>query len=388
MKSNNKIKDRKEFSQKIHIFVFLFLIFSITIVGLLVPVKAFSENENRYLATKPEFTWDSLIAGKYTAHYEDYIIDQFVLRDKWISLKTLSERLLLKQDINSVYFGKDGYLIEKHPVDKVDTEVEERNYNRLIEFVNKYKDVLGEDKVKVMLVPTASSILKDKLPMFATGYNQDAFINRVISELSKGDVVDVRDTLNKHNNEYIYYKTDHHWTSLGAYYAYAQWAMEIGGKSLSMEDFNKILASDKFYGTLHSKVNVDIEADSIYLYEIKKDMDYSLRFDGVKESNTLYDLSYLETKDKYSVFLSGNHGLVEINTNNKNGKKLLVIKDSFAHSFVPFAVNHYETTHMVDLRYFNMGIKDYIEKNEITDVLVLYNVMNYVTDKNTNKLLK
>jgi hypothetical protein len=381
-------KDRKELGQSIQIFVFLILVFGITLLGLFVPVKAFSENENRYLATKPQFNWKSLISGKYTTQYEDYITDQFIYRDKWISLKTLSERALLKQDINSVYFGKDGYLVEKHPMKKVEPEVEDRNYQRLIEFVKQYKGVLGEDNVKVMLVPTASSILKDKLPKFATGYSQDAFIDKVKGELTKENVIDVRELLLSHNKEYIYYKTDHHWTSLGAYYAYTQWAKETGEEYIPMEEFNQVLASDKFYGTLHSKVNVDMEADSIYLYEIMKDMDYSVRYDGEKESNTLYELSYLDTKDKYSVFLSGNHGLVEINTNNKNGKKLLVIKDSFAHSFVPFAVNHYESTHMIDLRYFNMGIKDYIEQNEITDVLVLYNVMNYVTDKNTSKLLK
>lgn len=381
-------KSRNELGKSILIFVFLFLIFGLTIIGLFVPAKAFSENENRYLATKPKFTWKSLVAGKYTTQYEEYITDQFVFRDRWISLKTLSERALLKQDINSVYFGKDGYLIEKHPTEKVDLEVEDRNYKRLIEFVNQYKEVLGKGKVKVMLIPTASSILKDKLPKFATGYNQDAFIDKVKGELANEDVIDIRELLLRHSNEYIYYKTDHHWTSLGAYYAYTQWAKEIGEDYIPMEEFNKVLGSDKFYGTLHSKVNVDIEPDSIYLYEIMKDMGYSLRYDGVEESNTLYELSYLETKDKYSVFLSGNHGLVEINTNNKNGKKLLVIKDSFAHSFVPFALNHYETTYMIDFRYFNMGIKDYIEQNEITDVLVLYNVMNYVTDKNTSKLLK
>jgi len=165
----SKSKDKIEYSKVISIVVFLFLIFSITIVSLLVPVKAFSENENRYLATKPKFTWSSLIEGKYTTEYEEYIIDQFVLRDKWISLKTLTERMLLKQDINSVYFGKDEYLIEKHPNNKVDKAVKDRNYKRLIEFVDKYNKILLDGHVKVMLVPTASNILKDKLPMYHGG---------------------------------------------------------------------------------------------------------------------------------------------------------------------------------------------------------------------------
>lgn len=279
-------------------------------------------------------------------------------------------------------------MIEKHNKSDVSKEQAEKNKERLTEFVKKYVEKLGEDRVNVMLVPTASEILKDKLPPFATGYDQEAYINEVIESLPEDTFIDVRDIFNQHKDEYIYYRTDHHWTAFGAFYAYEQWAKDAGFTPLSREQFDITLGSDQFYGTLHSKVNVNVKPDEIYLYEIKEDMDYQLLYNLTDETDTLYDLSKLEGKDKYSVYMGGNNALVKVQTNNKNGRKLLVIKDSYAHSFVPLAVNHYEETYMIDFRYFNGGVEEFVEENGITDVLVLYNTMNFVKDKNSIKFLK
>lgn len=373
---------------KIFFYLFALLWLGLIICNLITPKKAYSENENRFLAELPEYTNEKLINGEYMNGLDDYINDHFVFRDNWIGLKTMAERSLLKRDINSVYFAKDHYLIEKHDKSDVSEEQAEKNKERLTEFVNKYVEKLGEDRVNVMLVPTASEVLKDKLPPFATGYDQGAYIDEVIESLPEGTFVDVRDTFNQHKDEYIYYRTDHHWTAFGAFYAYEQWAKEAGFTPLSREQFDITLGSDQFYGTLHSKVNVKVEPDEIYLFEIKEDMNYQLIYNMTDETDTLYDLSELEGKDKYSVYMGGNNALVEVQTNNKNGRKLLVIKDSYAHSFVPLAVNHYEETYMIDFRYFNGGVEEFVEENGITDVLVLYNTMNFVKDKNSIKFLK
>lgn len=118
-------------------------------------------------------------------------------------------------------------------------------------------------------------------------------------------------------------------------------------------------------------------------------MTYTLTYDRSDDvRDSLYDYAKLEGKDKYAVYLGGNYGEVDIRTNLTNGKTLLVIKDSFAHSFVPLAVNHYERVLMVDLRYFNMPIEAYVEENGVTDVLVLYNLANLATDKNLGKIVR
>ena len=365
---------------KIFFYIFGLMWSGFILWNLVTPQKVFSENENRYLAEIPKFTYEKLINGEYMNGMDEYINDQFIFRDRWISIKTMAERAMLKQDINSVYFAKDDYLIEKHGNDEVSEEQAIKNRERLIEFVKKYTEKLGNDRVNVMLVPTASEILIDKLPPFATGYNQNA--------IPHGTFIDIRDMFMKHKDEYIYYRTDHHWTALGAFYAYEKWAKDAGFTPLSKEEFDITLASDEFYGTLHSKVNTNIKPDDIYLYHIKEDMDYQLLYNLTDEKSTLYDLSKLEGKDKYSVYMGGNNAVVEVGTNNNNGRRLLVIKDSFAHSFVPFAVNHFEKTYMIDFRYFNGGIEAYMEENEITDVLVLYNTMSFIKDKNSIKFLK
>ncbi len=373
---------------KIFFCIFALLWSGLILCNLATPEKAFSENENRFLAELPQYTNEKLINGEYMNELDEYINDQFVFRDNWIGLKTMAERAMLKFDINSVYFTKDNYLIEKHNKSDVSKEQAGKNKEYLLEFVKKYVEKLGEDRVNVMLVPTASAILKDKLPPFATGYDQDAYLNEVIEALPEGTFIDVRNIFNQHKDEYIYYRTDHHWTTLGAYYAYEQWAKDAGFTPLSQDQFNITLGSDQFYGTLHSKVNVKVEPDKIYLYEIKEDMNYELLYNLTDQTDTLYDLSKLEGKDKYSVYMGGNNALVDIKTNNKNGRRLLVIKDSYAHSFVPFAVNHYEETFMIDFRYFNAGLEEFAKENKITDVLVLYNTMNFVKDKNSIKFVK
>lgn len=373
---------------KIFTSLFAFVWMGFILWNMLSPKKVFSENENRYLSEMPKFTIDKFVSGEYMNGIDKYINDQFVIRDQWIAMKVILERATLKQETNSVYFAKDDYLIEKHSNSDVSEEQADKNRDNLIEFVRKYSSKLAN--VKVMLIPTASEVLTDKLPLFAAGlgYNQNNYLDQLSSVISNDSFIDVRDTLKKHKEEYIYYRTDHHWTTLAAYYAYEQWANAFGFKPLDKDEFNIILASDQFYGTLHSKVNTDVKADHIYLYDIKNDMDYQLTYNLLDQTDTLYDLNKLDGKDKYSVYMGGNNALVKVQTNNQNGRKLLVIKDSFAHSFVPFAANHFEKTYMIDFRYYNGDIDDFIDENGITDVLLLYNVMGFVNDINITKLIK
>ena len=372
---------------KIFFFLFTLVWAGFILFNVVTPPKVFSENENRYLAEFPKFSYEKLIDGNFMKEIDGYINDHFILRDRWIGMKTLMERITLKQDINSVYFAKDDYLIEKHNYSDISEEQADKNREYLTQFVDQYVSKLGKEHVKVMLVPTASEVLTDKLPPFATGYSQTAYMNKVNSSLPESTFLDIKDTLMEHKDEYIYYKTDHHWTTQGAYYAYEQWARSAGLVTLKKEQFDITLASDQFYGTLHSKVNTNVKPDHIYLYKLNEDMKYQLIYNLEKKTDTLYDLDKLEGKDKYSVFMGGNNALIEVQTSNRNGRKLLVIKDSYAHCFVPFAVNHYEKTYVIDPRYFNGGVEELVEKNGITDVLVLYNVIGFTKDINIGKIL-
>ncbi len=378
--------------EKSRIFLFLVLIFGLTIGSLLVKPKAFSEEENRYLAEKPEFSWKALFEGSYTSDYESFITDQFIGRNQWIGWKTDVERLMLRQDINGVYFCRDHYLMEKHKAATFESDLAERNLAYLASFVEKYQADFAPEQLQVLLVPTASQVLKEKLPAFAAPYDQSRYVARLKEKLTDGILLDAEEVLREHREDYIYYRTDHHWTAFGAFYAYQKWCERTGLEAFGAEDFEIEEAATDFAGTLDSKVNTKVKKDSIYLYHWKEEngkREYTLTYDQSEDvRDTLYDRTALEGKDKYAVYLGGNYGEVDIRTNLSNGKTLLVIKDSFAHSFVPLAVNHYERVLMVDLRYFHATLGEYIKENQVTDILVLYNLANLATDRNLGKLTR
>lgn len=354
--------------------------------NLLEPEKTFSQNENRTLAKKPIMEYGTFMDGSYMKAMDEYVNDQFLFRDQWIGIQTGLEIGLQKKDINQVYLGKDGYLIEKHEKHLIDHEQEAKNKERLIEFIQNMRDRLGNDKVYAMLVPTASEILTEKLPPFASAYDQNELLDQMAEGLD-GSLIDIRDALKEHRDEYIYYRTDHHWTTLGAFYGYQAWAETMGFEGYEQEDFGVEEVSSDFYGTVYSKVQMKVDADQMYLYHLKDHKEYQVVYDMMKSSDRLYELSHLEGKDKYSVYLDGNHGLVEIKTNVNNGRKLLVIKDSYAHSFVPFAANHYEEIYMIDFRYFNGGVEYMLQTYGITDILVLYHTMGFVKDLHTGQFM-
>lgn len=374
--------------------VFIAVIFSLSIATVLKKEKKFSSSENRVLQTKPKFTIDALFDGSYTKAYEDYITDQFVMRDQWITFKVYAELALQKKDINGVYFGEDGYLIQQHLASGIDEKLVAKNKQALKEFVEAYKEKYN---VKVMLVPTASNVLSDKLPKFAGEYDQDQFIDEMKQLLGADSFVDVREALNSHKDEYIYYKTDHHWTSLGAFYAYEEWAKAAGVAPFTSEDFTINEVATDFLGTTYSKVNIPVKPDSIHLYQFKDSKDFNTILDHypgmeVEDEKYLmedvYNLEQLNGKDKYTVFLDGNHEIEQITSNVKNGKTLLVIKDSYAHTIVPVIAGHYEKVIMIDYRYFLGSTKELMESTGVTDVLVLYNTMNFVEDKNSFKFAR
>lgn len=374
---------------KITIVVFVALVFGITAWSLAEKPKAFSEKENRYLAEQPEFSLDALWDGSFTKEYETFITDQFPIRDQWIGFKTAAERLRLRQDGNGVYFGRDGYLIGMYGRDVFESTQARKNVASLAEFVKGQAESFTPEHLQVLLVPTASQVLKGKLPAFAAPYDQGEFVAQVKEQMPEEYLLYAEPALAEHSDEYVYYRTDHHWTALGAFYAYQEWCGAAGIPAYTAGDFTVEEASEEFYGTLDSKVNTKVDADSMYLYHLKEGREYALEYDRDGEiRDSLYDYSVLGTKDKYRVYLGGNYGEVDIHTSLANGRTLLVVKDSFAHSFVPFAVNHYERVLMVDLRYFNMPISEYIEENGVTDILVLYNLANLAEDKNLGKIVR
>lgn len=344
----------------------------------LAPKAAFSPNENRYLAKLPELTQSSLLNGSFMAGLDEYVSDHFPLRDAWVSLKTNADLALGRKDSGGVYITRDGFLIDMFT--QVDTDRYRRNLAQ-VQALFQQAESLSVD-TSLMLVPTASGILKDLLPANAPEVDQQALFQQAESLLP---LTDVSAALLAHSDEYVYYRTDHHWTSLGAYYAYAVWAEAAGLPAHDPEDYSsEILASD-FYGTTFSKSGYyGAPADQITAMFL--DLPYTVEYSSAPPSHSLYETSHLGKKDKYPVFLGGNQPVTKITGGPQNGRKLLIVKDSYANTFAQFAAGDFEEVHMIDPRYYRASLIDYVQTNGITDLLVLYNVKNFAEDKNLTAL--
>lgn len=366
--------------------LFLVMIFGLTAATLLRPDSEFSEKENRVLAQKPKLSVDSYFSGEFSKDYETYMTDQFLFRDQWIQMKTAVERASLKQEIKGIYFAQDGYLIEKHE-DSFQSATASNNIQHLARFMEEVQGEYGDGHVTAMVVPNAVEILKDKLPPLAPDSKEGEYLEYIADALPAGTWFDAADILNQHKEEEIYYRTDHHWKTLGAYYTYEAWAKSVGLSPLKKEEYEVETVTNNFLGTIEAKVGTQVQADSIQIFRPKEEEKYTISYNRSEEKKTeLYDWSYLETKDQYSIFFGGNQPLVEAKIDNGSARRILVIKDSYAHCFLPFTFHDFSQVDFVDLRYFNESLREYREKGNYTDILFLYNASGFAEDPNVVKL--
>lgn len=362
-------------------FVFAGVILSLSVLNALKPDKEFSAMENRTLAQLPKFNIEDLKSGVYASKVDTYINDQFIGRDNFLMAKSDIERLLGKKENNGVYFGSNGYLFEKY--NGINTEIVDKNIKGIENFANR-----TNIKTTFALIPNSSEIYKEYLPKYIDESQSDVldYVHNNISD--KISLIDSKDVLLGHKSEYIYYKTDHHFTTLGAYYIYEALGKELGYTPLNKDDFQIEKVADDFEGTYYSKANDRfLPKDEMYYYLSGIENNVKLNYNyNTKETNSLYNRDYLNKKDKYASFLDSNNPIIEINTGVKNGKNLLVFKDSYAHCLIPFLANHFENIVVLDLRYFNTSIQDILDKYKFEDCLMFYNVNTFNTDKTINKL--
>ncbi len=366
---------------------FVATLFLVAITFFLMPVQRFSELENRYLQSAPQLTWDNLLSHTYAEEAESFVTDHFPFRGKWVGVKSAVEQLRLQQENNGIYKGKDDYLFEKF---EAPDYAKVQQYTEAVKrFANKNPEV----KTTFLLAPTSVGLYPERLPWLASVYSQ-AEVNQTIAE-DVGDhisFIDGFDFLSPHASEPIYYRTDHHWTTYGAYLAYVAYAQSMGWQPLSQNEFQIQTVSDSFLGSYHTRSQfIGVAPDSIQEYKPNKEVSTEMYIEDTGETLTsMYDPSYLEKKDKYSYFLGGVHSLMKItsqlNPQVVQQEKLLVIKDSYAHSVIPFLTQHVPEIHVIDMRYYNGSISEYMAQNDIKDVLMLFNTGTFVDNSALLKL--
>lgn len=338
--------------------------------------RKYSEMENRRLTERPLVSTDTILNGQFMELYENYVTDQFAGRDKMIALKTNFDVLMQKKQINGVYLCADGYLIEQHlPEDYKKEQVEEK-VALLARLVERYD-------AQVMLIPTADNILSEKLPYGATYYDQTALLEQVKEAVGEDNYIDVYKALSEHAQEEIYYRTDNHWTTLGAYYGYMEWKRHTDAMAVVTfwpEELTPV--TDDFLGTLHSKTHVKTGADTIQMFPKTLDREPGILYDYHVEAESFYEPEHLATKNKYGYFLDGNHAIAEIDTGYHRGRELILIKDSNANSMVPLLANNYDKIYVIDLRYYSGTLASLVREYETenTHMLVLYDCIRFMED--------
>ena len=348
---------------------------------LLLPDRDRSDVENRTLAQFPEFSWEDLKDGSFTKGVEEYFADQFPLRDQWTGLKARTEQVLGKREFNGVYLCGDALIAKVEPPKD---GLEEKNLSYVSRLAER-----TELPVYLGLIPSAAEIWRDRLPRGAESWDQAAFIARA-AELEGVEPIDFLTALRDHAGERtwegIFYRTDHHWTTLGAYYGYAALmeALGRGGEVPEPETVRTrdLPVSNGFQGTLYSQSGIHwLEPDSIEFWVEESGLTVTSWRDGTPKEAGLYDYDYLGKKDKYSAFLGGNQPLCVVK--NPEGKgKLLVIRDSYADSLAPFLALRFEEVHLLDPRYYRYSAAKYAEDKGLDAIAVVYSVPNFITDRN------
>lgn len=374
-------KDRqRKVQEKLVGIIFILTLFLFLIINVIVPDREKSVQENRMLATKPKFRLSSLISGDYDEKFEAYMDDQFVGRDMWRKLKVTVDRIGGSRLENGVYIGTNGQLLEQIEV------ADENHLAANIKAIKSFSESQSKIPVRMMLVPDAANVLNHSLPSLAKPEDQTQMFSMVRKDLGDSvEWIDVSTELNKHKTEKIYYKTDHHWTTLGAFYAFQAAAPSLGIEGDLSGKYVSYAVSDSFNGMLASKSGVNLgEKEQIDIYlPTEEDTDLIVDYvDEGKRSTSLYDSSKLKEKDQYTVFLGGNSSLLDIRTVSTSTKRLLLVKDSFANSFIPFLTPYYREIVVVDPRYYSGTINDLMDSYRISEVLFLYSGNTFFKDNN------
>ncbi|MBQ7836862.1 MAG: hypothetical protein IJ389_06360 [Clostridia bacterium] len=387
------LKDKSKVSNWLCSILAMAFIFIFAILFWVVPDREYTSEESG-LKMFPEFTRETFLSGEFTSEFGEYMADQFPARKFFVGLKAVSETAQLKQVNNDTFIIGD-FLVARNDYPNEDF------LNINVSSAAKFENAAEKKGIDVVaaFAGRKMDVYDNKLPSYYGSYYSDRIWNKLDEIAAGGELsyLNLRNTLREaaKNDDGLYYDSDHHWTSHGAYLAYVEIITELGGTPYAEDDFRIETVTDDFYGTTWSAAGAKwTKGDTIEYYRFDGDEDYTMKIidksgefeglegfthieeDGAKYAvcNGFYVEKFLNEKDKYASFIGGNHGITKITKNTDEEREtLLVVKDSFAHSLVPFLARHYDLV-LVDLRYYPASMLRYAETNDIDKVLLMYNM--------------
>lgn len=392
----------------VYLFIGILLVFGVLFV--LLPKQQISENEKRALAPMPAFSWASLWKGTYTDSLDSYVSDNFPFREGFVQTNFnltqmrgfRSEVSFYKQEVitqASTNLIQDSTATDDtfRPEDEIIEGEADKSpvrgvmiYNNMAiqmfggsnatakysaEVANYFQETLKEKaQVYSIVVPTHQEFY---LPHKYRHSSEKKNIEYLYSQLhQKIKSVDVTSALYKHKDEYIFFNTDHHWTGLGAYYAYQEFCKVAGFEAVPLEKMERKVIKG-FLGSLYwltRDKRLKEKGDSVVYY--KPAVAYKVFSHSKKNPNQRFGgllfAEFAKGGAAYSVYLGDDFSLVQIDTEIKNGRKAMLIKNSYGNAFTPYLVSHFEQIFVVDYRYWNKSLLKMIEEHHITDVILFH----------------
>lgn len=334
-------------------------------LGLFIPKPAFSEMEKRYLADAPKMSWKTVLDGSWGKQVDTYLIDHIAGRNLFVGIHAYVELLAGRQRVSDIWLEADKLL--EAPVAHNQATID-RNMNT----IHTFADTL-EQQVHVMVIPSAGWAAGVK--EYTDHETMDAIAAKAGNNVSVISVSDIYA-----GKPELYYDTDHHWTSQGAYYGYEAFSQAVGREYLSEEDFTVTQVPD-FQGSTYSRSALWMfPGDTLELWQGSENLTVTnAEQEGVHEG--IFYLNRLEEADKYTVFLDGNHSMVRVTNPEKTGK-VLVVRDSYSNCLGGFLAQSYGEVILIDLRYYRQSVSQLVKDEGIDDVLVCYSCPNFLTETN------
>lgn len=376
--------------QRLRIALFFAVLIIAAMFTFLLPKNERSELENRTLQAAPVLSLQNVLDKSFMTDAEKYMTDHFVGRIELIKAKNMLELAQGKKEINSVFIDDEMLLLKVPPPS--DSAVN-KSIKAINEFAQKYE---GQIQTSVAIIPTAIEMYPQNTTPFADTLNQSQFINNFYSRLIGTNNIDIYSSMLAEADNYIYYRTDHHWTSYGAYVGYTAMGNALGFTPVANSEFNIQHISYDFLGTLYSKVLCKENlADTVDLYTYSKydAVSQVIKYEYYSGQNpipvsfeSVHFKEYLDTKDKYAVFLGKNEPVVRITTKALNDKKIILFKDSYSNALMQYLPLHFSEIVLVDLRYIKLPLYEYVDINDYSNAMFIYNIAGLIDDTTISKV--
>ena len=378
----NSLKKKGAFISLIMIWFFCLVIFGVSGLHIATEDSKFSESENRVLGEFPKLSVATIADGSFMRDFETYLTDQFPFRDGIISLKTLADRIVGKNEENGVYIGKDGFLFDSQ------TSLDSKHIKGIGKAVLAFKEKHSDLETAFILAPNSTYVYSEYLPEYLELPDQRWLIRAVHKQIDDETILwpAAANILKKNASEaQLYYKTDHHWTTRGAYLLFKEiclgWELEESSKAIDKR-FKFYEVSNTFEGTLASTSGVHSTKDRVEICLPKKsEGTYVVNFESSGEKTaSLFFKDKLQQKNQYEVFMGGNYDKVIISTVSQSGRSLLLIKDSYANCMIPMLTPYFSKIVVIDPRYLTDSLDSIVKENDFSHMLYLYNINTLLED--------